>query len=143
MERLNRVNSTVIRASIGALLGGGAALLVGRWTSSRLDFDGPESPFRDLQGLFGTAVVAAIGCGLAIGVWLAHRRRTDSFSAAALTPPTALVLVLLLVVIGPDELGTPTLLSVYFASGMGASLIVQRFRILDRPPDQRRSRLSV
>lgn len=143
MERLNRVNSTVIRASIGALLGGGAALLVGRWTSNRLDFDAPESPFRDLQGLFGTALVAAIGFGLAIGVWLAHSRRTDSFSTAALTPVIALVLVLLLVVIGPDELGTPTLLSVYFASGMGASLITQRLRRLGDPSDHRQSRLSV
>ncbi len=122
MERLDGLISRVIRASVGSLLGGGATLVAGRWTADRLDFDDPASAFKDLQGLFGTALVAAIGFALTAGVWLALGRGTKSLTAAILTPVIALGLVLIAVMVGPGELRTGALLTVYLAAGAASAL---------------------
>jgi hypothetical protein len=123
MERLDRLISRMIRASVGSLFGGGATLLAGRWTAERLDFDDPASAFKDLQGLFGTALVAAIGFGLAGGVWLALGRGTMPLTAAVATPVIVLGLVLIAVMVGPDELSTGALLAIYLAAGATSTLV--------------------
>lgn len=117
MKRLKGLISRVIRASLGSLAGGGAALLVSQWAVDQLDFDNPASAFKDLQGLFGTATVAAIGFGLAIGVWLALKRGMKALTPAAITPAIAAGLVLAMVLVGPDKLTTATLLIIYATAG--------------------------